>query len=48
VSVVKFIVEKAGLDASRLVPVGKGPTEPLSNLDPRDAKNRRVVFKVVG
>lgn len=48
ISVVKFIVEKAGLDASRLVPIGKGPTEPLMNLDPRDAKNRRVVFKVVG
>jgi outer membrane protein OmpA-like peptidoglycan-associated protein len=48
VSVVKFITEKAGLDASRLVPVGKGPTEPIMNLDPRDAKNRRVVFKVVG
>jgi len=47
-SVVKFIVEKAGLDATRLVPVGKGPTEPIMNLDPRDAKNRRVVFKVVG
>jgi outer membrane protein OmpA-like peptidoglycan-associated protein len=48
VSVVKFITEKAGLDASRLVPIGKGPTEPIMNLDPRDAKNRRVVFKVVG
>lgn len=47
-SVVKFIVEKAGMDSNRLVPIGKGQTEPLKNTDPRDAKNRRVVFKVVG
>ena len=47
-SVVKFIVEKAGMDASRLVPIGKGQTEPVKNTDPRDSKNRRVVFKVVG
>lgn len=47
-SVVKFIVERAGMDLSRLVAIGKGPNEPLKNLDPRDPKNRRVVFKVVG
>ncbi len=46
-SVVRFIVEKAGMDRSRLVAIGKGSNEPLKNLDPRDAKNRRVVFKVV-
>lgn len=46
-SVVKFIVEKSGIDRNRLVPVGKGANEPLKNLDPRDSKNRRVVFKVV-
>lgn len=47
-SVVKFIVERAGMDRNRLVAIGKGPNEPLKNLDPRDPKNRRVVFKVVG
>lgn len=47
-SVVKFIVEKTGMDRNRLVPIGKGSSDPLKNLDPRDSKNRRVVFKVVG
>lgn len=47
-SVVKFIVGRAGMDPSRLVSIGKGQTEPLKNLDPRDQKNRRVVFKVAG
>jgi outer membrane protein OmpA-like peptidoglycan-associated protein len=47
-SVVNFISDKAGLDKKRLVPVGKGSSEPLKNLDPRDPNNRRVVFKVVG
>jgi len=47
-SVVKFIVEKSGIDRNRLVPLGKGSSEPVKNLDPRDPKNRRVVFKVVG
>lgn len=47
-SVVKFIVEKGGITQSRLVPVGKGFSEPVKNLDSRNPKNRRVVFKVVG
>lgn len=47
-SVVKFIVEKSGIERNRLVPIGKGSDDPLKNLDPRDSKNRRVVFKVVG
>ena len=47
-SVVKFIVEKSGIERNRLVPIGKGSSDPMKNLDPRDAKNRRVVFKVVG
>ena len=47
-SVVKFIVDKAGMDKTRFSAIGKGPNEPLKNLDPRDPKNRRVVFKVVG
>ena len=46
-AVVKFIADKGAVERSRLVPVGKGSSDPLKDLDPRDAKNRRVVFKVV-
>lgn len=46
-SVVKFITEKAGIDRNRVTPIGKGSSDPIKNLDPRDPKNRRVVFKVV-
>lgn len=46
--VVDFIAEKSGMERSRLVPIGMGSSEPLKNLDPRDPKNRRVVFMVVG
>ncbi|HPT50100.1 MAG TPA: OmpA family protein [Accumulibacter sp.] len=46
-AVVRFISDKGGVERSRLVPVGKGSTDPLKDLDSRDARNRRVVFKVV-
>jgi len=46
--VVNFIAEQSGLDRNRLIPIGMGSSEPLKNLDPRDPKNRRVVFMVVG
>jgi outer membrane protein OmpA-like peptidoglycan-associated protein len=46
-SVVNYIAEKAGIERNRLVPQGKGSTDPAPGLDPRDPKNRRVVFKVV-
>ena len=46
-SVVKYITDKAGMDRSRIIPSGKGSSDPVKNLDPRDPKNRRVVFKVV-
>ncbi len=46
-SVVNFISIKSGLDAKRLVPIGKGSMDTLKNLSPRDPANRRVVFKVV-
>lgn len=46
-AVVTFIVEKAKFDNSRLVPIGKGSSDPEKNLDPRNPLNRRVVFKVV-
>lgn len=47
-TVVRFFTEKAGIQQTRLVPVGKGSSEPIMNLDSRNPKNRRVVFKVVG
>lgn len=46
-SVVKFISERGGVERKRLIPIGKGSSDPIKNLDPRDPKNRRVVFKVV-
>lgn len=47
-SVVRYVIGKGGISPSRLVPVGKGSSEPLQGHDPKDASNRRVVFKVVG
>jgi outer membrane protein OmpA-like peptidoglycan-associated protein len=44
-SVVKYLSKS--IDANRLIPVGKGSAQPLKDADPRDPKNRRVVFKVV-
>lgn len=46
-SVVNFISDRNGIDRRRLVPIGKGSSDPVQNLDARDPKNRRVVFKVV-
>ena len=46
-AVVNFISTRHGIDRKRFVPVGKGSTETMPNLDARDPKNRRVVFKVV-
>lgn len=46
-SVVNYISAKAGIERKRLVPLGKGSSSPAAGLDPRDPKNRRVVFKVV-
>lgn len=46
-SVINFLTSRSGIDRKRLVPVGKGSSDPLKNLDSRDSKNRRVVFKVV-
>lgn len=46
-SVVNFVSTRNGIDRKRLVPVGKGSSDTMPNLDSRDPKNRRVVFKVV-
>lgn len=47
-SVIRFIVEKAGMERNRFVPIGKGSSDPLNNVAPTDPINRRVVFKIVG
>lgn len=47
-SVVQYIVGKAGVLRGRLISAGKGSAEPVKGLDPRDARNRRVSFKVAG
>lgn len=44
-SVVRYLGKST--DPTRLIPVGRGSSQPLQNLDPRNPKNRRVVFKVV-
>ncbi|MBK7002650.1 MAG: OmpA family protein [Rhodoferax sp.] len=44
-SVVKYLGKST--DQTRLIPVGRGSSQLLKNLDPRNPKNRRVVFKVV-
>lgn len=46
-SVVNFISNTNNIDRKRLVPLGKGSSDPIQNLDARDPRNRRVVFKLV-
>ncbi|MDP1605863.1 MAG: OmpA family protein [Rhodocyclaceae bacterium] len=46
-SVAGFIVDRSGIDRKRISSVGKGASDLLPNLDPRDPKHRRVVFKIV-
>lgn len=46
-SVVDYVTQVKGLDRKNFTAIGKGSTDPLKNLNPRDPKNRRVVFKVV-
>lgn len=47
-SVVKFITSNSALDINRFIPLGKGSSDLLKNVDPRSPLHRRVVFKVVG
>ncbi len=47
-SVIKFISENSQIPQSRFIGIGKGFSEPLKQLDPRNPKNRRVVFKIIG
>jgi outer membrane protein OmpA-like peptidoglycan-associated protein len=46
-SVFRLMVEKHGIDPSRLQPVGKGASEPLVATDEPNAMNRRVQFRPI-
>jgi len=47
-AVVNYLSSRYGIDQSRLMPLGKGPLEPLPGLEPTDPKNRRVQFRIIG
>lgn len=47
-AVMNFLVDRFGIDPTRLTPIGKGPMEPLPGLEPTDPKNRRVQFRIIG
>ncbi len=47
-SVVNYLIERYRIEQSRLIPVGKGFSEPLEGTDASNPKNRRVQFRIVG
>jgi outer membrane protein OmpA-like peptidoglycan-associated protein len=47
-SVMKYLINRHSIDASRLNSVGKGSQEPLKGVSPRDRANRRVQFRKMG
>lgn len=47
-AVMNYLIDRFGIEPTRLVPVGKGPIDLLPGLDPADPKNRRVQFRVIG
>jgi outer membrane protein OmpA-like peptidoglycan-associated protein len=47
-SVMNYLIDRYRVDPMRLVPVGKGPNEPLGGLEPTNPKNRRVQFRIIG
>ena len=47
-TVFKLLVERHGIEPVRLMPVGKGSSEPLDELNPEAANNRRVQFRPLG
>jgi outer membrane protein OmpA-like peptidoglycan-associated protein len=47
-SVYHTLVEKYGIPSNRLLPAGKGSSEPLNGANPLDPRNRRVQFRVLG
>lgn len=47
-AVMNYLIDRFGIDPMRLMPIGKGPTEPLPGYEPTDPKNRRVQFRIIG
>ena len=47
-SVVNYLVDRYRIEPSRLMPVGKGFSEPLEGLEAISPKNRRVQFRILG
>ena len=47
-SVVNYLIERYKVDPTRLMPLGKGFSEPLEGLESSNPKNRRVQFRIIG
>lgn len=47
-SVMNYLIDHYKIDPMRLVPVGKGFSEPLGGMEPTNPKNRRVQFRILG
>lgn len=47
-SVVNYLIDRYRIDPTRLMPVGKGFSEPLGGMEPTNPKNRRVQFRIIG
>ncbi len=47
-AVMNHLIDHFGIDPMRLMPMGKGPMEPLPGYEPTDPKNRRVQFRIIG
>ena len=47
-SVVNYLIERYRIEQTRLMPVGKGFSEPLQGMDAANPKNRRVQFRIIG
>ena len=47
-SVVNYLIDRYRIEPTRLMPVGKGFSEPLEGTDASNPKNRRVQFRIIG
>lgn len=47
-SVVNYLIDRYRIEPMRLMPVGKGFSEPMEGMDASNPKNRRVQFRIIG
>ena len=47
-SVVNYLIDHYRIEPTRLMPIGKGFSEPLQGMDATNPKNRRVQFRIIG